>query len=105
MTVSKVEPDGALNSIGFPLKHATAVILSPDGGSLEPVTHGTIGELCVGGPHLAKGYLNRPEQTNAVFIRDKEGRPLYRTGDLARWMDDGTLEYAYPAHSRCGVIY
>lgn len=93
MTVSKVQPDGSLNSIGRPLKHVTAVILPPDGGSLEPVSHGEIGELCVGGPQLAKGYLNRPEQTNMAFIRDKDGEPLYRTGDLARWMDDATLEY------------
>ncbi|KAF2088010.1 acetyl-CoA synthetase-like protein, partial [Saccharata proteae CBS 121410] len=92
MTVSKVEPDGSLNSIGFPLKHAYAAILPPDGSSLERVPHGTIGELCVRGPHLAKGYLNRPEQTTAAFIRDTDGEPLYRTGDLARWADDGTLE-------------
>lgn len=92
MTVSKVEPDGSLNSIGLPLKHATAVILPPEGGSLDPVAHGQIGELCVRGPHLAKGYLNRPEQTKAVFIQDKDGAPLYRTGDLAHWNADGSLE-------------
>lgn len=92
MTVSKVEPDGSLNSIGLPLKHATAVILPPDGGSLEPVAHGAIGELCVRGPHLAKGYLNRPEQTKAAFIQDTDGEPLYRTGDLAHWNVDGSLE-------------
>ena len=100
MTVSKVEPGSSLNSIGFPLRHATAVILPPDGGSLEPVSPGTIGELCVRGPHLAKGYLNQPEQTDAVFIRDNDGEPLYRTGDLARWNEDGSLEYAPPTHSR-----
>ncbi|KAI9786517.1 MAG: NRPS [Peltula sp. TS41687] len=92
MTVSKVEPEGSLNSIGLPLKHVTAVVLPPDGGSLEPVPRGAIGELCVSGPQLAKGYLNRPEQTNAAFIRSKDGEPLYRTGDLARWANDGTIE-------------
>jgi len=92
MTVSKVEPDGSLNSIGLPLKHAAAVILPPEGGSLEPVAHGQIGELCVRRPHLAKGYLNRPEQTKAVFIQDKDGELLYRTGDLAHWYADGSLE-------------
>ncbi|KAH8651945.1 nonribosomal peptide synthase side [Tricladium varicosporioides] len=92
MTVSHVKPGSDLNSIGFPLKHATAVILPPEGGSLERVPHGTVGELCVRGPHLAKGYLNQPEQTNAAFVRDTDRGLLYRTGDLARWAEDGSLE-------------
>lgn len=68
------------------------VILPEDGDSLEPVPNGRTGELCVRGPHLAKGYLNRPEQTGAVFVRDKDGEMLYRTGDLAHWNIDGSLE-------------
>ncbi|KAF2137126.1 uncharacterized protein K452DRAFT_212622, partial [Aplosporella prunicola CBS 121167] len=91
MTVSQVMPDGDLNSIGLPLKHATAVILPSSGESLERVPDGQIGELCVRGPHLAKGYLNRAEQTRSVFIRDFDGEMLYRTGDIARWAEDGTL--------------
>ncbi len=92
MTVSHVKANGSLNSIGHPLKHVTALIIPPEGGSLETVPHGTVGELCVRGPHLAKGYLNRPEATNAAFVRDIDGEVLYRTGDLARWAEDGTLE-------------
>ncbi|KAI9654957.1 MAG: NRPS [Bathelium mastoideum] len=92
MTVSKVQPNGSLNSIGFPLKHAVATILPAEGTGLEPVPRDQIGELCVAGAHLAKGYLNRPEQTAKSFISSKDGTPLYRTGDLARWNDDGTLE-------------
>lgn len=91
MTVSKVKPDEDLNNIGHPLKHAAAKILPLEGGSLEPVSHGEIGELCVRGPHLAKGYINRPEQTAAAFIQDTDGEPLYRTGDLAKWNSDGSL--------------
>lgn len=93
MTVSKVEPTGSLNSIGLPLKHVTAFILPQEGSSLDPVPHGAIGELCVTGPHLAKGYINKPEQTSAVFIQGENGKIFYRTGDLARWNDDGSLEY------------
>lgn len=92
MTVSYVKPGGNLNSIGFPLKHATAVIIPGEGGSLGRVPHGTVGELCVRGTHLAKGYLDLPDQTNTAFIRDRDGELLYRTGDLARWMEDRSLE-------------
>lgn len=91
MTVSKVQPDGNLNSIGYPLKHVSAVILPAEGESLEEVEYGQVGELCVLGPQLAKGYLNRPDQTKKAFIRDANGAALYRTGDLAHWAEDGSL--------------
>ena len=99
MTVSHVKPDGNLNSIGVLLKHVSAIITPPDGGSVESIPHGTIGELCVRGPQLAKGYLNRPEATNAAFVRGTDGEALYRTGDLARWADDGSLEYELRCYS------
>ena len=92
MTVSKVERNGSLNSIGYPLKHAVATIVPAEGDSLEPVASSVIGELCVAGPHLANGYLNRPEQTAKAFVKHIDGTPMYRTGDLARWNEDGTLE-------------
>lgn len=91
MTVSKVEPDGDLNSIGRGLKYVEAVIVEPDNNSLKRVAPGQVGELCVRGPQLAKGYINRPEQTSAAFMSDFDGERLYRTGDLARWADDGSL--------------
>lgn len=92
MTESHVKPGSSLNSIGYPLKHVSAVIVDPEGTSLQRLPHGATGELCVRGAHLAKGYLNRPEQTQKSFVRDIDGELLYRTGDLARWTDQGTLE-------------
>ncbi len=91
MTISKVEPDGDLNSIGFPLKHVSVVILPAEDASLEPVKDGEVGELCVLGPQLAKGYLNRPEQTRKAFVQGSHGEPIYRTGDLAKWAQDRSL--------------
>ena len=56
---------------------------------------GVPGELCIGGPQVGTGYLNRPELTAAAFVPDPDdpGRTLYRTGDRVRWRADGTLEY------------
>jgi len=84
-------PDGEV-PIGRPLPEAWCLVL--DGhGRLLPV--GASGELHVGGPGVAQGYLGQPELTDERFVPDRvtgSGR-LYRTGDLARWNRDGLLEY------------
>lgn len=55
---------------------------------------GVPGELCVAGTGVTRGYLNRPELTQAKYVANPygEGR-IYRTGDLARWLPDGNIEY------------
>ncbi|PMZ42922.1 AMP-binding protein, partial [Pseudomonas sp. FW306-02-H05-AA] len=60
---------------------------------LQPVPLGVVGEICIGGHGVAKGYLNRPELTAEKFVDDPFGDGLlYRTGDLGRWSADGLLE-------------
>lgn len=49
------------------------------------------GELQLGGPTLADGYLDDPERTAAAFSTDADGTRWYRTGDLGSVGDDGTL--------------
>jgi amino acid adenylation domain-containing protein len=75
--------------VGRPIANTTAFILD---AHLEPAPIGVAGELYIGGPGVALGYLNEPELTAAKFIETKYGR-LYRTGDLARWLPDGTIDY------------
>jgi acyl-coenzyme A synthetase/AMP-(fatty) acid ligase len=61
-------------------------------GTTEPVLRGAIGELCVSGKLLGKGYLNRPELTNERFpYLDEFGERIYRTGDLVRILHDGSF--------------
>src|SRR3989338_8683023 len=52
------------------------------------------GELLIGGPQVARGYLNNPTLTAEKFIENPFGSGrLYRTGDLVRELPDGNLEF------------
>ncbi|BCG24566.1 pyoverdine synthetase D [Pseudomonas tohonis] len=65
-------------------------------GALNPVAQGCTGELYVGGPGLARGYLKRPALSATRFVPNPfshDGERLYRTGDLARYRSDGVIEY------------
>lgn len=80
--------------LGNPLPHVELLLLDSD---LQPVSTGEPGELCLAGPGLAKGYLNRPERTAEKFVQHPlvrhHDRRLYRTGDLVRRRGDGELEF------------
>ncbi|MCL1990154.1 MAG: amino acid adenylation domain-containing protein [Defluviitaleaceae bacterium] len=77
-------------SIGKPIDNAKAYIMNKD--ALCGI--GMIGELCIAGAGVTKGYLNNLALTKEKFIDNPfgEGR-LYRTGDAARWLPDGNIEY------------
>ncbi|MFT7839340.1 non-ribosomal peptide synthetase [Saccharothrix sp. BKS2] len=76
--------------VGFPLQDTPVHVLDAE---LRPVEPGATGELCVGGPGVALGYLNRPDLTRERFVPVPDGDgPVYRTGDLARVLPDGALE-------------
>jgi non-ribosomal peptide synthetase-like protein len=78
-------------TIGRPLPTYTAVVLDDD---LRPVAGDEVGELCIGGPGLARGYVNRPDLTAEKFVRPGgTGARIYRTGDLCRMLPNGEIEY------------
>ncbi|MFP3615087.1 AMP-binding protein, partial [Paraburkholderia sp. SIMBA_050] len=79
--------------IGHPYPGRTARVLDAFGDE-APV--GGLGELCIGGPTVARGYLGRPGLTAERFVPDPSGAPgarMYRSGDLCRMRGDGTVEF------------
>ncbi len=83
--------------IGRPIARTEVYILDPDGALLPA---GVPGELCLGGPGLARGYHDRPDLTAERFVPHPwpagpggAGERLYRTGDLARCRADGAVEF------------
>ncbi len=69
------------DSIGHPLAVVDVKVCDPLGNELPP---GQVGELCVRGPIVIKGYWNRPEATAETFV---DG--WLHTGDLARIDEEG----------------
>jgi amino acid adenylation domain-containing protein len=65
--------------------------------SLRPVPAGLVGEICVAGAGVARGYLGRPELTRERFVPDFLGvdtsTKVYRSGDQGRLLADGEIEY------------
>lgn len=81
--------DSAAQVIGSPLENVRVHVLDGYG---RPVGLGVVGELHVGGPGVALGYLNRPDLTSTCFL-DLGGERLYRTGDLVMMRPDGSLVF------------
>ncbi|HEX2093646.1 MAG TPA: non-ribosomal peptide synthetase [Longimicrobiaceae bacterium] len=95
-TCHVIPPDfrGTSVPIGRPVGDRRIYLLDE---AMNPVPVGIPGELYVGGPAVARGYLGRPELTAARFLPDpfggKPGARMYRSGDRVRWLADGTLEF------------
>ncbi|WP_326809817.1 amino acid adenylation domain-containing protein [Streptomyces scopuliridis] len=85
--------DYALVPIGLPFANSVIYLLDSD---LRPVPDGTTGDIWVGGPPLARGYLAAPAATADRFLPDPQGPPgarMYRTGDRGSRRSDGTLVF------------
>jgi len=80
--------------IGRPIANTTAYILDDN---LNPLPIGVIGEICLGGRGLARGYWMNEELTNEKFIIKDFGHGhkerLYLTGDLGRLLPDESIDF------------
>ncbi len=96
--------------IGQPISNSTAYIIDKS-NKLLPI--GVVGELCLSGDGIARGYLNNPGLTVEKFIENPfvlacphsllpsqmtaHNSPmtslLYRTGDIARWLACGNIDF------------
>jgi amino acid adenylation domain-containing protein len=84
-----------LPPIGTPIDNVRLHLLDQEGG---PVSPGEVGELCIGGLALARGYWKRPDLTDERFVAEPGaagdlGVRMYRTGDLCVLNANGEVEF------------
>merc|ERR1711969_119645 len=84
----EIDPGDEILTIGRPIRGIAAMVLDE---RLQPVAPGSVGELYIAGPHLARGYHGVRPLTSKRFVANPYGDPgdrMYRTGDLVRWTSD-----------------
>ena len=78
-TINPLDMHEFNGAIGLPIS-STEVSIRDDNGAEVPITQ--VGEICIRGPQVMKGYWQRPEETSFVFYPDG----FLRTGDMG-YMD------------------
>jgi long-chain acyl-CoA synthetase len=74
-TINPLDMHEFNGAIGLPISSTAVSIRDDDGGE---VPQGQVGEICIRGPQVMKGYWQRPEETANVFYADG----YLRTGDM-----------------------
>lgn len=85
------EPGAPVVRLGRPLPNCDVILLDGAGNVVPP---GEEGEIYLGGPQVARGYLSLPPGAASPFLDTVAGLPgpWYRTGDHGRW-EDHALEF------------
>ena len=78
--------------IGRPVPNSISVVVDTQG---RLVPQGTVGELCLIGHQMSRGYWKHEKLTNERFVNCpfRSDQNMYHTGDLVRWNEEGILEY------------
>jgi len=84
---------GRWPTIGRPIANTRVYLLDRE---LELAPVGVVGELCISGTGLARGFVGAPDRTALRFVPDaygEKGMRLFRTGDVGRFRANGEIEY------------
>jgi amino acid adenylation domain-containing protein len=92
-TFSRVKPNAPI-TIGRPIRNTQIYIVDENA---RECAAGEVGEICIGGDGVARGYWQRAELTAERFVvagfNGSKPERLYRTGDLARLRADGAIDF------------
>lgn len=74
-------------SVGIPSVTTTIAIFDPDTG--EELGYNELGEICITGPSMMKGYYRKPDETAHVMRRHSDGLTWVHSGDIGYMDEDG----------------
>ncbi|MCQ2502964.1 MAG: amino acid adenylation domain-containing protein [Saccharofermentans sp.] len=79
-------------TVGTPIANTQIYITDDD---LNMLPAGVIGEICIGGAGVSKGYINNADLNKSRFVEDpfREGSRIYRTGDMGLLRADGLIDF------------
>ena len=93
-TSERIESSTTRITLGRPLQNVSVYVLDEE---LQPIPHGSVGEIYIGGAGVGLGYLNRPELTAKCFLPDpfdqRPGATMYKTGDFGTVLEDGRIDF------------
>lgn len=78
-------------SIGIPFPDTFYKIVIPN--TRDEAQVGEMGEICLAGPTLMKGYINNPKETNLALQQHEDGKIYLHTGDLGYMDEDGFVYF------------
>lgn len=79
---------GRIGHIGLPVSDTDCKIVDLDTGT-RTLGPNEIGELCIHGPQVMRGYWGKPEEAESVLRRHADGKIWLHTGDVAQMSEDG----------------
>ncbi len=89
-TIYEIPQDFIRILIGKPIANTQVYVMN----GMKLCGIGILGELCISGDGVSRGYLNRPDLTVEKFVENPYGEgKLYHSGDLVRWLPDGSIEF------------
>ena len=93
-TGTQIYPGEERITIGRPILHTQVYIMDKE---LREVPDGEVGEICIGGDGVSRGYLNLDALTTEKFVDDplalQPGAKMFRTGDLGRKVAQGNIQF------------
>ncbi len=95
--IYSIKPALTKGSIGIPLKYAEIGVFDYmsydefDPEKLKEKTYGEIGELCISGPTVMKGYIKNPDETKKMLRIHKDGKVWLHTDDLCYMDEEGRI--------------
>jgi len=92
-TLKQISNFDQVITIGRPIANTQVYLLDQ---YFKPVRKGGTGEIYIAGDGLARDYLNKPELTASVFVKnpfsDQADKRMYRTGDLGKYIPHGDIQ-------------